>query len=48
VASRAAEKLLEMQLLNKPSVPRGYRQPDPEPKYWEYHDIFVSTITEGD
>ena len=48
VASRAAEKLLEMQLLDKPSVPRGYRQPDPEPKYWEHHEVFVSTINEGE
>lgn len=46
VASRAAEKLLEMRLLSKPSSPDGFRNPDPPPKYWEHHDVFVSTKRE--
>lgn len=43
VASRAAERLLEMKLVDKPSTPDGYRNPDPQPKYWEHHEVFVST-----
>lgn len=43
VASRAAERLLDMRLLSKPSNPEGYRHPDPEPRYWDYHEIFVGT-----
>lgn len=43
VASRAAEKLLQLKLIDKPSAPEGYRNPDPEPKYWEHHEVFVST-----
>ena len=43
VASRAAERLLAMKLIDKPSSPEGYRHPDPEPKYWEHHEVFVST-----
>ena len=43
VASRAAEKLLQRRLLNRPSTPDGYRRPDPPPRYWPHHSIFVST-----
>ena len=43
VASRAAEKLLELRLVGKPSSAEGYRYPDPEPKYWPYHDVFVAS-----
>lgn len=46
VASRAAERLLDMRLLSKPSDPEGYRHPDPPPKYWEYHEMFVGTRTD--
>ncbi|MGH2811436.1 MAG: NAD(P)/FAD-dependent oxidoreductase [Actinomycetota bacterium] len=44
VASRAAERLLEMRLLRKPSSPEGYRHPDPPPEYWPWHEVFVKTI----
>lgn len=44
VASRVAEKLLEMKLVGRPSSHQGYRHPDPEPKYWPSHRIFVDTI----
>jgi NAD(P)H-nitrite reductase large subunit len=46
VASRAAERLLEMQLLSKPSDHAGYRQPDPSPQYWEHHETFVGPLKE--
>lgn len=48
VASRAAEKLLEMKLVGRASSPEGYRNPDPPPKYWEFHDVFVRTIPEDE
>lgn len=44
VASRAAERLLEMRLLLQPSSGDGYRSPDPAPTYWPHHETFVSTI----
>lgn len=46
VASRAAERLLDMRLLRTPSSPAGYRYPDPPPRYWEFHDVFVGTRTD--
>ncbi len=46
VASRAAERLLDMRLLREPSSPAGYRYPDPPPRYWEFHDVFVGTRTD--
>lgn len=46
VASRAAEKLLAMKLLGKPSSKEGFRRPDPAPKYWPHHRVFVDSIPE--
>jgi NADPH-dependent 2,4-dienoyl-CoA reductase/sulfur reductase-like enzyme len=43
VASRAADELLRRRLLGRPSSPEGYRYPDPGPKYWEHHELFVGT-----
>lgn len=48
VASRAAEKLLEMRLVGRPSPREGYRHPDPPPKYWDHHEVFVRTIPKAD
>lgn len=44
VASGAAASLLEMKLLGRPSTKAGYRHPDPAPKYWPHHRVFVDTI----
>lgn len=44
VASRAAEKLLQMRLLGRPSSNEGFRRPDPAPTYWPHHRVFVDTI----
>jgi NAD(P)H-nitrite reductase large subunit len=44
VASRAAEKLLAMKLLGRPSSKEGFRRPDPAPAYWPHHRVFVDTI----
>jgi NAD(P)H-nitrite reductase large subunit len=41
VASRAAEKLLQMKLIGKPTSPEGFRYPEATPKYWEHHATFV-------
>lgn len=46
VASRAADELLRRRLLKKPSSGEGYRYPDPPPKYWEHHEVFVGTKRE--
>jgi NAD(P)H-nitrite reductase large subunit len=43
VASRAADELLRRRLLKKPSSGEGYRYPDPPPKYWPHHEVFVGT-----
>jgi NAD(P)H-nitrite reductase large subunit len=48
VASRAAEELLRRRLLGRPSSPEGYRYPDPPPKYWEHHEVFVGTKPKAD
>lgn len=48
VASRAAERLLEMKLVGKPSSGQGYRHPDPAPQYWPSHRVFVETIPQAE
>lgn len=44
VASRAAEKLLEMKLLGRASSKEGFRHPEPAPRYWPHHRVFVDTL----
>lgn len=48
VASRAAEKLLEMRLLGRPHTAEGYRHPNPKPAYWPHHRLFVETIPKSE
>lgn len=43
VASGAADKLLQLRLIGRPSSKDGYREPDPAPKYWDHHEVFVKT-----